>query len=50
MKYSKIKRLGHRKVLLLLSVFSYIVCSFLDHETPIEGNFRGTLSSNWLKL
>ena len=50
MKCSKIKRLGHRKIFLLLSVFSYIVFSFLDHETPIEGNFRGILSSNWLKL
>ena len=40
MKYSKIKRFGHGKIFLSLSVFSYIVLSFLDHETPIEGNCR----------
>ena len=40
MKYSKIKRLEHRKVFLLLSVFSYIVLSFLDRQTPVEGNYR----------
>ena len=51
MKYSKIKRFGHRKICLLSSVFSNIVFSFLDPETPVEGNCREfELSSNWLKL
>ena len=39
MKYSKIKRLGHIKIFLLFSVISYIALSFLEHETPIKGNF-----------
>ena len=40
MKASKIKILGHSNIFLLLPVFAYIVPSFLDHETPIGGNFR----------
>ena len=40
MKVSKIKILGHSNIFHLLPVFAYIVLSFLDHETPIGGNFR----------
>ena len=50
MKYSKIKRLEHRKVFLLLSVFSYIVLSFLDRQTPVEGNTQFKLAETLTKL
>ena len=49
MKYSKIKRLGHIKVFLLLSVISYIVLSSLEHETPMKGNF-GRTQFKWAKI
>ena len=49
MKYSKIKRLGRIKIFLLFSVISYIVLSFLEHETPIKGNFWRT-QFKWTKI
>ena len=49
MKYRKIKRLGHIKVFLLLSVISYIVLSSLEHETAMKGNF-GRTQFKWAKI
>ena len=49
MKYSKIKRLGHINVFLLLSVISYIVLSSLEHETAMKGNF-GRTQFKWAKI
>ena len=49
MKYSKLKRLGHINVFLLLSVISYIVLSSLEHETAMKGNF-GRTQFKWAKI